>query len=279
MGTSGAYEGSAGRPWGKARDQADEFISDPSEEQAGDLLQDVMNALDAGADAAVEVVDADTATDPTQRHIEQQQPLPRSIFGPRLTQRGGRSDGPGGGAGGGRVAGVPRSGGGGSRGRGRIASTGGAVLSAGTALRAGDAETLGRLGLDLAALQGLDPFDQVAEILDAVIPDTGAIEDAELRDASAEALLLLLEGEADDIVGVVRVLVSEYVFAVCITEVGAKLRRGDRPGIASKRDEDMLRQVIRAYADRVEIPADRLTGTNFEAAIDHVYADVQGLLS
>jgi hypothetical protein len=145
-------------------------------------------------------------------------------------------------------------------------------------LRAGDADALSRLGLSLERLRGLDPLDQVGEILDAVIPDTGALEDAELRDAGAEALLRLLEGGVDDTTDVVRTLVSEYVFAVCMTEVGAKLRRGDRPGVQGKTDEDTLRDVIRAYADQVELPADTLTGGDFEAAISTVYGQVEDLL-
>jgi hypothetical protein len=272
MGTSGAYGGSGGRAWGRVRDQADEFINDSSEQQASDLLRDVLNALDA--DAVVEAGDQRAGESPSEYGP------PLSIFGPRLARLGaGGAYGPGGGSGGGgRLTESSGAGTAGRRGRARLASIGGAVLSAGTALREGDAETLGQLGLDLTALQDLDPFDQVAEILDALVPDTGALEDAELRDASAEALLLLLEGEADDVVGVIQLLVSEYVFAVCITEVGAKLRRGDRTGISSKRDEDTLRQVIRAYADQIEIGAGRLTGANFEAVISQVYGDVQGLL-
>jgi hypothetical protein len=281
MGTAGAYGGSAGSEWQRVRQDADRFVDDPSAENAADVIRDVLDAMRPEGDGEESPAGESPEERPAHRTSEIAPPAMRLPGAIAARPRRGRGDGPGGGGTGGGSrsgSGSGTTGGGGGRGRARLASAGGAALAAGTALRAGDSDALARFGLSLERLRGLDPLDQVGEILDAVIPDTGALEDAELRDAGAEALLRLLEDEVDDTTEVVRTLVSEYVFAVCMTEVGAKLRRGDRPGVQGKNDEDTLRDVIRAYADQVELPADTLTGGDFEAAIRTVYGQVEDLL-
>ena len=280
MGTAGAYGGSAGSEWQRVRHDADRFVDDPSADNAANVIRDVLDAMRPEGDDGESPTGESSEERPANGTSEIAPPAMRLPGAIAARPRRGRADGPGGGGtgGGGGRSGSGTTGGGGGRGQARLASAGGAALAAGTALRAGDSDALARFGLSLERLRGLDPLDQVGEILDAVIPDTGALEDAELRDAGAEALLRLLEDEVDDTTEVVRTLVSEYVFAVCMTEVGAKLRRGDRPGVQGKNDEDTLRDVIRAYVDQVELPADTLTGGDFEAAISTVYGQVEDLL-
>jgi hypothetical protein len=278
MGMAGAYGGSGGGDFSRVRQDAEAFTSQPSPETARQLLRDLITAVDRQPQP-----DSGDNGEPQERPQDAGPRLPAVELPRVIAARVGGDDG--GRAGGGTARGGRRRGGGGgargggsSRGRGRLSVAGGGVLAAGTALRGGDAGTLATFGLVLGDLAGLDPIDQAAEILDAVIPDSGSLEDAELRDAGAEALLVLLEGDTADVGEVVRVLVTEYVFAMCMTEVGAKLRAGDRPGISGKAEEDTLHAVIRAYADDAEIPADRLSANDFQGAIDAVYGQVEDLL-
>ena len=41
MGTSGAYGGSGGRAWGKAREQAGEFADNPTPDNAAEVLSTI----------------------------------------------------------------------------------------------------------------------------------------------------------------------------------------------------------------------------------------------
>ena len=284
MGMAGAYGGSGGPEFSRVRQDADAFTSQPSQDAARRLLRDLLTAIDGRPEPEAPPGDDASPQERPQEVRPQGDPGMPPIALPRVIAAGLPSSGGGGaggaGRGGGRTvaAGGGSRGGGSGRGRGRLSAAGGGVLAAGTALRDGDADTLADYGLVLADLVGLDAIDQAAEILDAVIPDSGSLEDAELRDAGAEALLVLLESDSADVGEVVRVLVTEYVFAMCMTEVGAKLRAGDRPGLSGKADEDTLHEVIRAYADDAELPTDRLSANDFQGAIDDVYRQVQDLL-
>jgi len=244
MGTSGSYGGSGGRAWGRARHQAEEYIADPTPENAEQLVSDIADALDWDGDGEPDGPGTD------------ERPADLSPLRPRAPG-GGHGDGPGGAAGGGRGGTVRVGGAGGtgrSRSRARAASIGGSVAAAGLALRAGDADTLARFGLALGDLAGLDPFDQAGRILEAVAGSVGGIQEDELRTASAEALLALLQDDAATAGDAVRIFITEYVFAVSLTEIGDDLRDGRRPGWASVSDEDVLHDLIEAKVKQVDVP-------------------------
>ncbi|MCA1678225.1 MAG: hypothetical protein LC777_04370 [Actinobacteria bacterium] len=145
MGTSGAYGGSGGRAWGKAREQAGEYATNPTPDNAQQLLSDIADALDWDGD------------------VGGPQPLAAQ---PRLRGTpGGGGDGPGGGGGGRGGGGLNQGGSGRSRSRSQAAAVGGSVAAAGLALRDRDGDALQRYGLTLAELDGLDPHEQARRIL------------------------------------------------------------------------------------------------------------------
>lgn len=271
MGTSGAYGGSVGSDFGRARRKVNDFISDPSAESAKPALQQLVDALgwqgddaDGGAGSDAGATDAQPAVDPNRRN-------PMRPAAPRSGGGGGAA---GGGGGGGRRSGG--GGGGGGRSRARAAGVGGRAAAAGYALRSADAATLAGLGLDLGELAGLDAFEQTSRIVDALVESSGSIEDDELRRATAAALLELLEYDGDaDGETAVRLFITEYVFEIAITEFGDKLRDGSRPGEQTVVDEDVLKDTIRANVDQMEFGLGEVTPDAFEAAIRDGLGDVR----
>jgi hypothetical protein len=87
-----------------------------------------------------------------------------------------------------------------------------------------------------------------------------------LRTASAEALLALLQDDAATAADAVHIFITEYVFAVSLTEIGDDLRDGRRPGWASVSDEDVLHDLIEAKVKQVEVPHN-LAGDDLQQAI------------
>lgn len=263
MGTSGAYGGSGGRAWGRARTQAGEYADDPSSENAAELLSDIADALDwDGDDSRPDFSELRPGGAQLRLHF------PSS----------GGGDGPGGGSGGGGSQG---GGGGGGRGgrqrsRARAAAVGGSVAAAGLALRDRDEGTLQRFGLSLAELDALDPHEQARSILDAVAGSVGDIQEDELQHASGVAILALLEdgATADD---AVRAFITDYVFEVSITEVGDELRNGTRDGYTTVEQEDQLRDLIETSVNQLDLP-DQLDANNIQEAIYNALDDARTFL-
>lgn len=271
MGTSGAYGGSGGRGWGKARRDADDFADDPTNANAEQLLNDIAEALDWDGDSPHP---GDQAPPGEQLPDQPQRP----DFGPlRPLTRGGGGDGPGGGSGGGGSGGAPAGGGGGGRSRARAANVGGSVAAAGLALRNRDEATLRAFGLNLAELDALDSHEQAKRILDAVGASVGDLQEEELTQASAAALLGLLEDEGATGVDAVRVFVVEYVFEVSLTEIGNELRDGTRDGWASVDTEDKLHDLIEARVAQVALPDD-VSSDNIRSVVDRALDDARTYL-
>jgi hypothetical protein len=260
MGTSGAYGGSGGRAWGKAREQAGEFADNPTPENAAELLSDIANALDWDNDG-----DAPDFGE-----------LKPVVARPRLRGTGDGGDGPGGGGRGASGGGAPSGGGGRGRSRARAAAVGGSVAAAGLALRARDEDTLQRFGLTLAELDGLDAHEQARRILDAVAGSVGGIQEDELQHASGVAVLALLDdgATAED---AVRAFITDYVFEVSITEVGDELRDGTRDGYTTVDQEDQLRDLIETSVNQLDLPA-RLDADNIQEAIYNALDDARMFL-
>jgi hypothetical protein len=261
MGTSGAYGGSAGRAWSRAREQAAEYADNPSSQNAAELLSNIADALDW---------DEETTPD-----FAELRPV---VARPRMRGPGGAGDGPGGGAGGARGGGgASRAGGGGrSRSRARAAAVGGSVAAAGLALRDRDEYTLLRFGLVLAELEGLDAYEQARRILDIVAGSVGGIQEDELQHAAGVALLALLDDGATAEDGV-RVFIADYVFELSITEVGDELRDGTRDGNTTVDQEDQLRDLIDTSVNQLDLP-DNLDADNIQQAIYNALDDARTFL-
>lgn len=270
MGTSGAYGGSGGRAWGKARQQAGDYADDPTPANAESLLSNIADALDW---------DGDDEAAPSEP-VGPQQLVPQGLFtsGPRVRTPGGRGEGPGGGGGRGGGGGGTRSGGGGGSGRSRsrAAAVGGSVAAAGLAVRDRDPAMLERFGLTLGELDGLNPHEQARRILDAVAGSVGGIQEDELQHASAMAVLALLDDNASP-EDAVRAFITDYVFEVSITEVGNELRDGTRDGFTTVDEEDQLRDLIETAVNQVDLPA-RLDAENIQAVIFQALDDARTYL-
>ncbi len=264
MGASGAYGGSSGRAWGRAREHADDFAANPTDENAQALLKDIAEALDW---------DGDEGTPPAIGTLTPVVARLRSAAGGGANGGRGGSTGTGGPGGGGGAGGGS---GGSRRSRAQAATVGGAVAAAGLALRSRDEATLGRFGLTLAELDGLDAHEQARRILDAVAGSVGAIQEDELQHASAVAILALLDQEAMPEDGV-REFVADYVFEISITEVGDELRDGTRDGYTTVEQEDRLRDLIVTSVNQLELP-DYLDAENIQHVIYKALDDARTYL-
>jgi hypothetical protein len=163
------------------------------------------------------------------------------------------------------------------RSRTRLAAVGSRAIAAGVALRDGDGATLAELGLDLAELGALDPFDQCNRILDAVV-ESASMEEAEARRAAASALLTLLEPGPADAVVAIQVFVTECVFQAWLTEVGQAMRESRRaaPSLATER---RVRGFIEARVRTAPIAADArsMTASALQGLISDTLAAVRRL--
>jgi hypothetical protein len=257
MGTSGAYGGSAGRAWGKVRQQASDYADNPSDANADKLLGGIADAVDWDGDAANAPPQPGEAPQPLRPNFGQ---APILGAGGRGSRGGGASGAGGGGSGGGR------SGTGRSRSRARAARVGGTAAAVGLAYRNRDAGTLARFNLTLAELDALDSFEQTKRILAAVGASLGDVPEEELMRASGSALLALLQDESPTGADGVRAFVTEYVWEVSLTEIGDAFRNGDRDGFASLDDEEQLRAVIETRVSQVELP-EHLGTNDIQAAV------------
>jgi hypothetical protein len=265
VGTSGAYTGSGGA-WSGAQRKLDDLLAG-DDATAADVLAPAAGALDwdDGTSAGGDDGEEGAASAPL--------PLAGTGVAPiriRTRGRGGGGGAPaaGGGAraGGrtGRARGVRRS-------RQRAARLGAGVAAAGYALRARDVAGLRQLGLDLTELAGLSPAQQAQRIIDVVVGTAASIADVEIARATSNMIIALLEAETEPTpTEVVRIFAVEYVFQICLTELGAEMRDGVRDGAASVVTEDEMRELIEARVASLQIEGDAVEADALEAAIDSV---------
>jgi hypothetical protein len=240
MGTSGAYGGSGGKDWQQARDSVADLAANPtSVSQQAAIIAELAEALDWDGDAAPDTAPEDQAAPPAQRP-----------FGGLVRPRGGGADSPSSaGGGGGGPGGTTGRAGSGRRSRQRASRIGGAVLSAGLAVRGGDAATLSSLGLSLDELRGLGPVAQCSRILNALVGSGADIDEAEMRAASSTALIALLTENLPP-AAAVRVFIVEYVMEISLTELGSSMRE-QSAGEVSVQIEDGLRSLVTAQVDQL----------------------------
>jgi hypothetical protein len=275
MGTSGAFGGSGGKDWQQARDDVADLVASPeSADQQQQVISDVADALDWDApDAPTEQVGDEAEQRPVDRPV--QQPFGRPV------RPGGAADGPGGGAGGGSAGGgatgtTSGRGGAGRRSRQRVAGVGGAVLSAGLAVRAGDAATLDALGLSLPELQALGPVAQCNRILNALVGSGADIDENEMRSASSAALIAVLTEDLPP-PAAVRVFIVEYVMEVSLTELGATLRE-QGTGEVTVKIEDDLRSLVTAEVDQLTLDDTRLGPQQLQDALYEALGSARSVL-
>lgn len=275
MGTSGAFGGSGGKDWQQARDDVADLVASPgSVDQQQQVISDLANALDWDApDAPAEQVPEGGERRPTERPVQQP-------FG-GLVRPGGAADGPGGGAGGravGRATGTTSGHKGtGGRSRQRVAGVGGAVLSAGLAVRAGDGATLDALGLSLPELQALGPVAQCNRILNALVGSGADIDENEMRSASSTALIAVLTEDLPPSAAV-RVFIVEYIMEVSLTELGATLRE-QGTGEVTVKIEDDLRSLVTAEVDQLTLDDTRLGPQQLQDALYEALGSARTVLS
>jgi hypothetical protein len=270
MGTSDSYGGSGGA-WNGARRELDDLLTGGGA-TADDVLGPAAGAID-WADGAEDAGDgdelgADAPREPGSGDI----PLQGTTVQPiRVRSRGGTGGGAGdrGTGGGGRASG--RRGGGTGRSRQRAASVGAGVAAAGYALRAGDAATLRRLGLDLAELARLSPRQQAQRIIDVLAGTAATLADGEVARASSTMIIWLLEADAPpSSAHTVRKFATECVYEIMLTELGGELRDGSRDGAATVAPEDDLHDTIEARVASLRIEGDAVDAEALESAISEV---------
>jgi hypothetical protein len=132
-------------------------------------------------------------------------------------------------------------------------------------------------GLDLDALRSLSPLRQANQILKALIGSGGAVEEGELRAASARALRQLLVDNLSA-ADAIRVFVVEYVMEIYSSECGEAMRDGSRPGGDSAEAERQLRSVLRNRVVQIELSADTVTAEQLQATVDTALGTMRGVM-
>lgn len=254
MGTSGAYGGSSKQSWKEARQLVLDFLSadiggdpgsghGPDNEPLDDLWTAIAEAL--GSD------------DPT---LDEPSSVDTIAFLPTHTRSPSGSAG-GSGEGGGAAGGQARSRGGrqGAGSRRQVtqgAARGGTALGAAYAVRSGDAEYLGELGLNLERLRGLSPVRQCAEILDAVLGEGAHPDELALRKASLEALKQILAAgdSSPDEATALRSFVVSYVFELSLVELQKQVNEGALSPSDVARKERTIRRYLEKRVASLPIP-------------------------
>jgi hypothetical protein len=276
MGTSDGYAGSGGA-WSGMDDVAEDFAANPTDEQAEQLVNQALQALNNESEQSGDGDESDGGEpDLPPPFVPTAGTLPGvRVRAPSGGGGGGASGGGGARGGGGRTR---TSGSGGGRSRARTSQAGGRAIAAGRALRAGDAAALDALGLSLADLEGLSEFDQVKRILDATVPASGSPQESEVRRAASKTLIALLKDGDDSPRAAVETFVCEYVFHMIVTEHGERFNHGDKSGTNVAKIEARLKGAIRAYTSKVEFPDGVITARDFQGAIDSVLKKAEALV-
>ena len=261
MGTSGAYGGTAG--WQGVSDQTAEWIGSGAGAGGG-----------SGEGAPPPESDQPAADKPSANETPGT-PVPPALsallteLGRRLASefpnttggRGGRA---------GRSA-TTAAAAGGARGRsiGRTSTAGGRAVGGAYGAVTGTAGPLAEIGLSLAELAGLSKNEQARRILNAAIGPTGAIDESEIRQASAELLIWSLNQETEPApIDLANRWVVEYVWQAWITEAGPIINQHVANGGDRLRIEQEMRAALEASVSAHGLADDRpLTTADFQGAI------------
>lgn len=277
MGTSNAYGGGSGQPWSSARSDMRHWLDADGDVTVADVLGRVADALVWEGDGA----EAPAPTETTDRPPQDARPL--VLPGPTRWP-GGAATGGGGAAGGGPGSGVSRAARTGSsrasRSRSRAASAGGRAALAAFALRTGDRDRVEALGFNYDELAGLSAFRQTDRIVRALLGAPSTIAEDELREAATKTALAVLAADtAPSEPDTIRMYAVEYVYEIAVTELGAELRDGNRPGAETVEQEERLHGYLEAAAADIELPDQRLSIADFQAAVARALNDARRILA
>jgi hypothetical protein len=269
MGTSNSYSGGGGAAGNKLREEIDEWLDSLPDNPPPDQG-------DGDGDDGDQPDNADDRPKLPPESLLNVLPLLRPFAG----GGGGGADGPGGGGGAGGGGGGAAGGGGTTGGAQRSArasaSVAGRAAAAAYALRVGDAETLDRMGLDLASLRANDdPIDVARQIVNAACESAlsdGTIEDDERRYVASEVTNWVLEENEGGAPPTPEEIVQKSI-AVIISEAAQNetvemIRRGERPEWASLEAERQLREAAEVLARRVEVSPEGMTDQDFARAVE-----------
>jgi hypothetical protein len=275
MGTSGAWGGSGGREWGRARRDTGHFTSNPTAARAEQLLPrlgDAMPWLDAESTPTADMGDGSaggpaanggSANEPVNATPT---PLPlRSTLRRRSHGDGGGGAGGGAGGGGGRRTGANRNNGGGARSRAAVAGVGGRVLAAGLAYQRGDEQTLRSLGLDLSELTTLSSLKRMNVMLNAIVGADGGIAETELRVVNGRVLRAIMRDNLDG-AEAVRLYIVETVVQTWASETADASRDSSSPE-NTKEAERQLRSALTAKTRQLNLPNTLVNTAELRAAI------------
>lgn len=259
MGTSGAYGGSPG--WDGVRDQTNDWIgTNPSPSGGGNSGGDRPAPAEGPPPSDASPAPLRPFLDPRVVGILQQ--IGR-VLGSTISagSEGGR----------GRAAGGTGGGGGGGRSRSGASASGGAAAAGAYGARAGEGASVADLGLTLADLEGLSPYQRAKRIVDAASGPGALVDQSEVRQVNAEVVLwCLTQEEQPSPADVVRRWVLEYVWQVWLTEVGGELRDGTRDGKDSFQLERLVRSTLEASMGSVSLPPDGVRAMDFQNAIEQL---------
>ena len=271
MGSSGSYAGSGGRDWSRFRQDVDDWLNDlpepevsPSEDQSVTKDDDSPNE--------------DKDSSPDEKADEQDPSITRMLDSFRTAFRSGSrgtADGPSSGGGSGRSRGRSPSGVG--RSIGRASRVGGTVLLGVSGIRSGNAAALQSIGLDLAELESLNPYQQAQRLLQVAMgtDSVATLEDDELQLAANRTAIWALKLEQDtDGRSLVRRFVVEYAIEVFLTESGTILRSGERDGVEAVNMEDRVRNTIEAVVQDTPMEKVSLDADSLKMAIQSVLSRV-----
>lgn len=264
MGTSGSYGGSNRQAWRNARQL---LLDLPSVATTGgtdgkttpddlDRLEPLCTAIGdalAGDDASLK----DPALDDEMLSWDRLLPRARPSRVPASAGVGGFVSG--------KSQPAGRSGSGSRRQIVRGAARGGAALGAAYAIRRGDAEALGDLGLDLDSLRSQSVVQQCASILDAVLGEGGHPDEYALRKASLESLKdVLSSGVPPAESDALRTFVVSYVYELALVELQSQLAAKSIDAAQSARLERSIKRFLQRSVSHTTIQSSgRLTSVDF----------------
>ena len=274
MGSSGSYGGSGGKDWSRFRQDVDDWLNSLPEPEKESPSDDESIAKDKEDSQPKDDKDSSPDEDANEQYPATNQML-KSFRRAFRSGSQGTADGPSSG-GGARRSGRSPSGSG--RPIARVSRVGGTVLLGVSGIRSGNAGVLRSIGLDLAELETLNPYQQAQRLLQIATGADSAttLEDEELHLAANRTAIWALKKEQDtDARSLIRRFVVEYVNEVFRTESGAVLRSGERDGVVAVSMEDRVRNTIEASVrntplDKVTLDA-KILGSTIQLVLNQVF--------
>ena len=276
MGSSGSYAGSGGRDWSRFRRDVDDWLNSLPEPEEESPSKDQSVTKDDEKSPPAD--DKDSSPD---EKTEEQDPATTQLLNSfrRALRSGSRgtADGPSSGGGPSRTRRRSRSPSGAGRSIARASTVGGTVLLGVSAIRSRNAAALQSIGLDLAELESLNPYQQAQQLFQVAVgaDSVTTLEDNELQLAANRTAIWALKSEQEHGVrSLIRRFVVEYVNQVFLTESGTTLRSGERDGVEAVNMEDRVRNTIEALVRNTPMENPSLDAESLGTAVQGVLSQV-----